>query len=145
MAARLATGEPAVERIGTYVWACRQLGYQDPDLTVHAAQVRDWYAHDDGLDLRALSADCDALSVAAAAADDAVRRHGELAAHLAGAWSGGGAASAREFLLRHGQSAVAVRDGLRRAVDAMTALRDELWRAVDEKVSAVLDIDGRRL
>ncbi|MCU1694424.1 MAG: hypothetical protein JWR34_487 [Mycobacterium sp.] len=145
MAARLAAGEPAVERIGTYVWACRQLGYQDPDLTVHAAQVRDWYAHDDGLDLRALSADCDALSAAAAAADDAVRRHGALAAKLAGAWSGGGAGAASEFLWRHGQSAVAVRDGLRRAAEAMATLRDELWRSVDEKVGAVLDIDDRRL
>ena len=145
VAARLAAGEPAVERIGTYVWACRQLGYQHPDLTVHAAQVRDWYAHDDGLDLRALDADCDALSAAAAAADDAVRRHGELAAQLAGAWSGGGAGAASEFLWRHGQSAVAVRDGLRRAADAMATLRDELWRSVDEKVGAVLDIDDRRL
>jgi hypothetical protein len=145
VAARLATAEPAVERIGTYVWACRQLGYQDPDLTVHPAQVRDWYAHDDGLDLRALDADCDALSAAAAAADDAVRRHGELAAQLAGAWSGGGAGAASEFLWRHGQSAVAVRDGLRRAADAMATLRDELWRSVDEKVGAVLDIDDRRL
>lgn len=145
VAARLATGGPAVERIGTYVWACRQLGYQHPDLTAHAAQVRDWYARDEGLDLRALDADCAALSAAAAAADDAVRRHGELSTELAGAWSGGGAGAAREFLWRHGQSAVAVRDGLRRAADAMATLRDELWRAVDEKVEAVRDIDDRRL
>ena len=145
MAARLATGAPSVERIGTYVWACRQLGYQHPDLTAHVAQVRDWYAHDDGLDLRALDADCAALSAAAAAADDALRRQGELTAELTGAWSGRGAGAAREFLWRHGQSAVAVRDGLRRAADAVTALRDELWRAVDAKVEAVLDIDDRRL
>ncbi|MDT5068487.1 MAG: hypothetical protein QOK02_4642, partial [Mycobacterium sp.] len=96
MAARLAAGEPAVERVGTYVWACTQLGYQHPDLTAHAAQVRDWYARDDGLDLRALDTDCAALSAAAAAADDAVRRHGELSAELAGAWSGSGAVAARE-------------------------------------------------
>jgi hypothetical protein len=145
VAARLATGAPSVERIGTYVWACRQLGYQHPDLTVHVAQVRDWYAHDDGLDLRALDADRAALSAAATAADDALRRHGELTAELAGAWSGQGAGAAREFLWRHGQSAVAVRDGLRRAADAVAALRDELWRAVDGKVEAVLDVDDRRL
>jgi hypothetical protein len=145
VAARLATGAPSVERIGTYVSACRQLGYQHPDLTAHVAQVRDWYAHDDGLDLRALDADCAALSAAAAAADDALRRHGELTAELASAWSGRGAGAAREFLWRHGQSAVAVRDGLRRAADAVTALHDELWRAVDAKVEAVLDIDDRRL
>jgi hypothetical protein len=145
VAALLATGEPSVERIGTYVWACRQLGYQHPDLTAHAAQVRDWYARDDGLDLTALDADCAAMSAAAAAADDAVRRHGELSAELAGAWSGGGAGAAREFLWRHGQSAVTVRDGLRRAADALATLRDELWRAVDQKVEAVRDIDDRSL
>jgi hypothetical protein len=145
VAARLAAGAPSVERIGTYVWACRQLGYQHPDLTVHVAQVRDWYAHDDGLDLRALDADCAALSAAATAADDALQRHAELTAELAGAWSGRGAGEAREFLWRHGQSAVTVRDGLRRAADAVAALRDELWRAVDAKVEAVLDIDDRRL
>ncbi|MDT5263637.1 MAG: hypothetical protein QOI90_263, partial [Mycobacterium sp.] len=145
VAARLAAGAPSVERIGTYVWACRQLGYQHPDLTVHVAQVRDWYAHDDGLDLRALDADRAALSAAATAADDALRRHGELTAELAGSWSGQGAGAAREFLWRHGQSAVAVRDGLRRAADAVAALRDELWRAVDGKVEAVLDVDDRRL
>jgi len=43
-------GRPSSDR--DYVWACRQLGYQGSDLTVHPAQVRDWYAHDDGLDLR---------------------------------------------------------------------------------------------
>lgn len=143
VASRLAMGEPSVERIGTYVWACRQVGYQNPDLTAHAAQVRDWYAHDDGLDLRVLDADCDALSAAASVADDAVRRHDELSAELAGAWSGAGAASAREFLRRHGQSAVAVRDGLRSAAEAMATLRDELWRAVDAKVDAVVGIDDR--
>ncbi|MDT5128241.1 MAG: hypothetical protein QOH54_3885 [Mycobacterium sp.] len=145
VAARLAAGAPSVERIGTYVWACRQLGYQHPDLTVHVAQVRDWYAHDDGLDLGALDADRAALSAAATAADDALRRHGELTAELAGSWSGQGAGAAREFLWRHGQSAVAVRDGLRRAADAVAALRDELWRAVDGKVEAVLDVDDRGL
>ena len=136
-------GEPSVERIGTYVWACRQVGYQHPDLTADAAQVRDWYARDDGLDLRVLDADCDALSAAASVADDAVRRHDELSAELAGAWSGAGAASAREFLWRHGQSAMAVRDGLRSAAQAMATLRDELWRTVDAKVDAVLGIDDR--
>jgi hypothetical protein len=143
--ARLAAGAPAVERTATYVWACHQLGYQHPDLTVHAAQVRDWYGHEDGLDLLALDADRAALSAAATGADDALRRHGELTAELAGAWSGSGSAAAREFLWRHGESAAAVRVGVRRAVDAVAALRDGLWRAVDTKVDAVRDIDDRRL
>ena len=145
VAGRLAEGVPSVERIGAYVWACRQLGYQHPDLTAHPAQIRDWYGHEDGLDLRALDADCAALSAAAAAADDALTRHTVLTAELAGAWSGTGAGAAREFLRRQGQSAIDVRDGLRHAADAMATLRDELWRAVDAKVGTVLDIDDRRL
>jgi hypothetical protein len=48
VAARLAEGAAAVERAGVYVWACRELGYQHPDLTMHAAQIRDWYAQEDG-------------------------------------------------------------------------------------------------
>ena len=58
---RLAEGRPSVEVVQTYVSACHQLGYQNPDLTLHAAQVRDWYATEDGLDLPALNADCAAL------------------------------------------------------------------------------------
>ena len=145
VAGRLAAGVPSVERIGTYVWACRQLGYQHPDLTAHPAQIRDWYGHDDGLDLVALDADCAALSAAAVAADDAFTRHTLLTAELAGTWSGTGAGAAREFLRRQGQSAIGVRDGLRHAADAMATLRDELWSAVDAKVATVLDIDDRRL
>ena len=145
VAGRLAEGAPSVERIATYVLACRQVGYQHPDLTAHPAQIRDWYGHDAGLDLGALDADCAALSAAATAADDAFTRHTALTAEMAGAWSGAGAGAAREFLRRQGQSAIDVRDGLRRAADAMVALRDELWRAVDAKVGTVLDIDNRRL
>jgi hypothetical protein len=145
VAGRLAEGAPSVERIGAYVLACRQLGYQHPDLTAHPAQIRDWYGHEEGLDLRALDADRAALSAAATAADDALTRHSVLTAELAGAWSGTGAGAAREFLRRQGQSAIDVRDGLRHAADAMAALRDELWRAVDAKVGTVLDIDDRRL
>jgi hypothetical protein len=37
------------------------LGYANPDLTLHASQVSDWYGSEDGLDLRALDADCGAL------------------------------------------------------------------------------------
>ena len=61
VAARLAEGRPAVDNIGEYVWACHLVGYQNPDLTLHAAQVRDWYGSEDGLDLRALEADRAAL------------------------------------------------------------------------------------
>lgn len=145
VAARMADGAAAVEHAGAYVRACHELGYQHPDLTAHAAQMRDWYAQEDGLDLRALNADCAALAAATTAADDALGRQATLMVELAGAWSGRGADAAREFLWRHGQAAATVRDSLRHGADAIIALRDELWRAVDVKVRAVQDIDDRRL
>ena len=48
VATRSAEGWPAVDNIQTYVWACHVLGYANPDLTLHASQVRDWYASQDG-------------------------------------------------------------------------------------------------
>ena len=73
VAARLAEGRPAVDNIHNYVWACHLLGYQNPDLTLHAAQVRDWYGVEDGLDLLALDADCTALEAAVAATENGLR------------------------------------------------------------------------
>ncbi|MBZ4571421.1 hypothetical protein GBO17_23490, partial [Mycobacterium avium subsp. hominissuis] len=58
VAGRLAEGRAGVEHTQTYVQACHALGYQHPDLTAHPAQVREWYAGEDGLDLRALDRDC---------------------------------------------------------------------------------------
>ena len=66
VASRLAEGRPAVDNIQTYVLACHVLGYANPDLTLHASQVSDWYGSEDGLDLRALDADCGALEAAVA-------------------------------------------------------------------------------
>lgn len=68
-ASRLAEGRPAAETVQDYVWACHLLGYKDPDLTLHASQVRDWYGSEDGMDLCALDADCEALRAAATAAE----------------------------------------------------------------------------
>ena len=86
VAARLAEGRPAVDNIGDYVWACHLLGYQNPDLTLHAAQVRDWYGSEDGLDLRVLDGDCAALQAAAAAAirGNVLRAWNHRIAHGAG-------------------------------------------------------------
>ena len=64
VAARLAEGRPAVEHTQTYVQACHALGYQQPDLTAHASQVRDWYDTEAGLDLRVLDADTAELRAA---------------------------------------------------------------------------------
>ncbi|MGH3637536.1 MAG: hypothetical protein ACRDUX_00760 [Mycobacterium sp.] len=143
VASRLAEGNPAVDDVEEYVTACRRLGYQHPDLTASATQVRDWYASEDGLDLRALDGDCAALSAVASAAEDAARTQADLVAELSAAWSGRGAAAAREFTWRSGQAASAVSAAVRASADAAATLRDELWRAVDAKVAAVQAIDGR--
>ncbi|OPX09511.1 hypothetical protein [Mycobacterium sp. AT1] len=142
VAARLADGRPAVGDVEEYVAACRRLGYQHPDLTTHAAQVRDWYSGDDGLDLRALDSDHGALAAAASAAEDAARMQADLMTDLDAAWSGRGAMAAREFLWGSCQSATAVSAAVRAAAGAVATLRDALWQAVDAKVLATEAVDG---
>ncbi|HEV7854176.1 MAG TPA: hypothetical protein VGP27_22880, partial [Mycobacterium sp.] len=144
VAARLAEGRPAVDNIGEYVWACHLLGYQNPDLTLHTAQVRDWYGSEDGLDLRALDADRAALDAVAAAADSARQLQEQQVGALAGAWQGRGGDASREFLLRHGAASAAAASAVRDAVDALAVLRDDLWHAVDDKVAGAVTIDDRR-
>lgn len=139
VAARLAQGLPAVENAGTYVAACRQLGYHG----VSDASLREWYGTEDGMDLAVLQRDSDALGTAAAAVEDAARQQVELASRLAGAWSGPAASAAQDFLARQNDAAAAVRDGLVTAASALATLRDDLWQAVNAKVDAALDIDGR--
>ena len=58
---RLAEGRSAVDNTQSYVWACHLLNYQNPDLTLHSAQIRDWYSSEDGLDLHVLEADQSAV------------------------------------------------------------------------------------
>ena len=142
--ARLARGRAAVDDIGEYVRACHQLGYQHPDLTTHTAQVRDWYAGEDGMQLDALAADAATLTAVAAATDDAVRRQSELLATLSGAWAGQGAGVALDFLMRHQRTAVMASAAVRDAADTLTALRDELWHAIDAKVAATAAVDARQ-
>lgn len=143
VAVRLAEGGPALADFESYVGAAHALGYQNPDLTMHAAQIRDLYGTEDGLDLRALEADAEALSRLASVADEALRAEGERMAALGAAWQGQAADSAREFLRRHQDSATAVTALVHRAVGALSALRDQLWHAVDAKVDTVQAIDGR--
>jgi hypothetical protein len=142
--ARLADGRSAVDIIGEYVWACHLVGYQNPDLTLHAAQVRDWYGSEDGLDLRALEADRAAVDAAASATDSARRLQEAQTDALAGAWQGRGADASRAFLARHAEASVAAASAVRDAADALAALRDDLWQAVDAKVGAAMEIEGRR-
>ena len=142
--ARLAEGRPAVGNVGDYVWACHLLGYQNPDLTLHAAQVRDWYGSEDGLDLRALDADRAALEAVATATDGARQLQERQIDALADAWQGRGGDASREFLLRHGQASAAAASAVRNAVDALAALREDLWHAVDDKVANAVAIEDRR-
>ena len=141
--ARLADGMPGVTDIQQYVLACQCLGYQHPDLTAHPAQVHDWYATEDGMDLGALETDCVALQAAAAAAEDALARQNDQLSTLAAAWQGGGANASREFLRRHGEASAFAATALRTAAHAFADLRDHLWQSVDGKVARVLTIgDG---
>ncbi len=144
VSARLAEARAAIDNIGEYVWACRLVGYQNPDLTLHAGQVRDWYGSEDGLDLRALEADRAALDAAVTATASAQRLQEQQLGTLTGAWQGRGGDASREFLLRHGEASAAAASAVRSAAHALAALRDELWHAIDGKVGAAMAIEERR-
>jgi hypothetical protein len=143
VASRLAEGRPAVYNIQTYVLACHVLGYANPDLTLHASQVSDWYGSEDGLDLRALDADCGALEAAVAATEDALTRQDDQLGALSAAWQGRSADLSRNFLHRHGEASSASAAAVRTTADALAALRDNLWHTVDGKVAAAIGADGR--
>lgn len=141
---RLAEGRPSVDNVQNYVSACHLLGYQNPDLTLHAAQVRDWYASEDGLDLSALQADCAAFDAVVAATERALVQQDDQLGAMPAAWSGYGAEASQAFLRRHGEASATVAAAVRTAADALRALRDRLWQTVDEKVDAVIAIEDRR-
>ena len=143
VASRLAEGRPAVDSIQTYVWACHVLGYANPDLTQHVSQVSDWYGSEDGLDLRALDADCAALEAAVAATEDALTRQDDQLGELSAAWQGRSADLSREFLHRHGEASAAAAAAVRTTADALAKLRDNLWHTVDGKVAAAITTEGR--
>lgn len=140
-AARLADGLPTVADLESYVAACHALGYQHPDLTAHAAQVRDWYATEDGMNLTALDADCAALQAVSAVAEQALASQDTQRAVLATAWQGGGAQASAEFLRRHGEACAHAAAAVRTAARVLTDLRESLWQAVDGKVTTVLAVD----
>ncbi len=142
-ASRLAEGRPATETVQDYVWACHLLGYQDTDLTLHASQVRDWYGSEDGIDLRALDADCEALRAAAAAVEGVLARQEAQLVLMPVVWRGPGAQASREFLRRHGETSATVANAVRTAAESLTSLRDRLWHSVDGKVSATLAAESR--
>lgn len=126
-----------------YVWASHLTGYGHSDLTLHASQVRDWYGSEDGIDLQALDADCEALRAAAAAAEGALAKQDAQLASLAVAWGGPGAQASRDFLRRHGEASAVVVATVRAAADSLSSLRDELWRSVEGKVAATMAVSNR--
>lgn len=141
--ARLAEGLPGVADIESYVAACRALGYQHPELTNHGGQVRDWYVSEDGMNLRALDADCAAMQAVSVIVGEAFARQDAQRATLAAAWQGAGAQASRAFLLRHAEASADTVAAVRTGAHALADLRDRLWRAVDDKVATVLMIaDG---
>jgi hypothetical protein len=142
-ASRLAEGRPAVDDIQNYVWACHLLGYQNPDLTLHAAQVRDWYGSEDGLDLRALDNDRASLDAAVSAVSDAMARQDDQLTAASAAWQGEGADASRSFLRYHQDASAAAASAVRTAADALAALRDNLWEIVDGKVATTMAVDQR--
>jgi hypothetical protein len=144
VSARLAEGRPAVQHTQTYVDACHQLGYQQPDLTAHASQVWDWYDTEAGLDLRVLDDDVGALRAAVNAIEEALWMQRTQVTELAAAWRGSGADTAMRFLQRHCDVAAEVAAHVGAAAERYAALRDGVWRAVDGKVANAVAIDERR-
>ena len=139
--ARLAEGRPPVEDLQRYVWACHLLGYQHPDLTVHGAQLRDWYGSEDGMDLGALHGDCLGLEAAVRSTQDALGVQDRQLSALEAEWQGAGADASRDFLRRHGEACAVGRGGGADGGRSTGALREELWRAVDAKVGAVVAVE----
>ncbi|HET6737226.1 hypothetical protein [Mycobacterium sp.] len=141
---RLAEGRPAVDNVQNYVSACHMLGYQNPDLTLHPSQVRDWYASEDGLDLSALDADCAAFDAVVAATERALVQQEDQLGAMPAAWSGHGADASQAFLRRHGEASAVAAAAVRTAAEALRALRDRLWQTVDEKAATAIAIEDRR-
>ena len=138
---RLAQGRAAVDTVSQYVWASHQVGYQHPDLTVHAAQLRDWYGAEDGVNLSALQQDCAALDAAVRAADEALAVQERALSALSDAWQGAGARASRDFLHRHGVASADVARAVRTAAEALRRVGEQVWRAVDTKVDKVVAVE----
>jgi hypothetical protein len=144
VAVRQAEGRQAVEHTQTYVRACQELGYQQPDLTAHPSQVGDWYDSETGLDLRVLDGDTAELRAAVTAIEEALWVQRTQVTELAAAWRGSGAESATRFLQRHCDVAAEVAARVRAAAEHCATLRDDVWQSVDGKVATTVAIDERR-
>jgi hypothetical protein len=143
VAERIAEGGPAAEHTQRYVRAAATLGYEHPDLTARALQIREWYDSEEGLNLLALDGDCAQLRAAGVAATEALRIQRCQIAELTAAWTGPGANSAVDFLQRHCDAAAMVATELRAAAQRCESLRDNLWYLLDVKVATAVAIDDR--
>lgn len=144
VAARLADAHGAVENTQTLVSACAVVGYQHPDLTLHAGQIVQWFECDEDLDLALLGADCDRLQAALMIAEDAMRLEDAAAEGLNAAWAGAAGSAAADFLARHRRTVGGLVELMRSTAAGCGTLRDTLWRVVDTKVGAAIAIDERR-
>lgn len=130
VAARLHDGWAALDALQSCVDACGLAGFR----------LRDVYASEDGLDLRALDADATALRAAAARADEAadlVRAQGD---RLTALWRGPAGQRAAQLVAGHTVAAGRLVSALRAAADSYGALGDELWGIVDGRVARTLDV-----
>jgi len=144
VAARAADAHGAVENTQTLVSACAMVGYRHPDLTSHGAQIIEWFACDEELDLAVLGADCDRLQAALMIAEDAMRLEDAAAEGLNAAWEGAAGSGAADFVARHRRTVGGLVELVRSAVGGCISLRDTLWHIVDTKVAAAIAIDERR-
>lgn len=139
---RLATGEPAVGTVETYVAACRALGRPVAGVTV--AGIRDAYAAEAGMRLHTLDADSAALARLAHAAEEGLSVEREALDVLRRAWQGRSGDAAAESVERHWVDGAGVAGALRDAAEVMRSLRTDLGSLVDQKVAAAVEVDSRR-
>ena len=136
----LAPGREILDIFTEYVTACRILGHHHHDLT----RLHEWYDTEDGLDLRAIEGDQRALRAAAQAAEQALSLQDKQLRLVDDGWQGGAALAAREHLARHQTAAGHTVTALHTAAVTLNRLRDSLCEALTRKVTATVQIEGRR-
>jgi len=136
----LAPGREILDIFTEYVTACRILGHHHHDLT----RLHEWYDTEDGLDLRAIEGDQRALTAAAQAAEQALSLQDKQSRLVDDGWQGSAALAAHEHLARHQAAAEHTVTALHKAAVTLNRLRDNLCEALTRKVTATVQIEGRR-
>ena len=112
--------------------ACQAIGRS----TVSAARIQDLSHAQDGIRLDALDSDADALSAAAASAQEALDAANSAGGVLAQAWRSGTGSAATDFLHRQCVSGARVIEHLTAAAGALRRLREELTRHLEAEAAA---------